>query len=222
MPSWARVKAETVARGNRSADAPARCRGTGFQRLRRAQQKQRKAAIAGGEMQLLAGFQIELVDHTGDSGRRTRTQRLGKSPQRFLAVSGLDQDQAARIETEAVETVSGKPAVLAQSVGGSYEDERVSLRQAGKNRCDEAEGRRYGAFRLGHDFMQRAAGEAAHWQVGIKRADTEGQGFVQTLMAGQEPAQFLYHGGATAGHRKRSEISHLAVSLRPSLAVDKM
>jgi hypothetical protein len=124
MPSGTRVKPEAVARGLRRVDAPARGRGAGFQRRRRPQQQQRQAGIAGGELQLLAGLQIELVDHAGDRGRRRRTQRLGHRPQRVFAVRGFDEDQACRIEAERVEAVAGQPAMLAPRIGRQDEDER--------------------------------------------------------------------------------------------------
>ena len=73
-------------------------------------------------MQLLAQFQIESVDHPGDGTRRRRTQRFGDRPQRVVAVRRLDQNQARRIEAEAVEAVSGKPAVLALPVSRHDEE----------------------------------------------------------------------------------------------------
>ena len=75
--------------------------------------KSRKARIGGGEMQPLAQFQIERVDDAGDGGRRRRPHRLLHGPQGFLAMRGLDQDQAGRIETERVEAMAVQPAVRA-------------------------------------------------------------------------------------------------------------
>ena len=92
MPSWARVKPEAVARGFRGADAPARCRRAGFERLRRPDEKERQSGVAGGELQLLAGLQVEPVDHSGDRVRGSRTQRLRHGPQRVFTVRGFDQD----------------------------------------------------------------------------------------------------------------------------------
>jgi hypothetical protein len=134
-------------------------------------------------MQFLAGLQIELVDHPDDRLRRCRTQRLGNRPQCFFAVRRLDESQACRIETESVEAVSGKTAMLAPSIGRQDKDERGRKRKAGKERHDEAEGGRQFAFRLGYDLVQRAAGQAAFRQVAIDRGNAEGQDFVQTALA---------------------------------------
>jgi hypothetical protein len=58
---------------------------------------------------------------------------------------------------------------------------------AGENRRDEAEGGRCGTFRLRDNLMQGAGVQATVRQVGIKRAQTEGQGRAQPLgYAGQE------------------------------------
>ena len=76
--------------------------------------KSGRPAIAGGELQPLAGLQIELVDHAGDGGRRRRTQRFLHGPQGFFAVRGLDQDQAGGIETETVQAMTVKPAMVAR------------------------------------------------------------------------------------------------------------
>ena len=130
MPAWLREKAEAVARGKCRADAPARRRGACFQGRRRPQQQKRQAGIGGGEMQPLAGFQIERVDQARDGGGRRRTQRFLHGPERFLAVRGLDHDQAGRIETERVETMTMQPAVRAvraQCIGGRDEDDREAI-----------------------------------------------------------------------------------------------
>jgi hypothetical protein len=47
---------------------------------------------------------------------------------------------------------------------------------AGKKRRDEAEGRRHGAFRLGHDLMQGAEGQAPLRQMRINGGKAERQG----------------------------------------------
>jgi hypothetical protein len=177
MPSWARVKAEAIARGFRRANAPACCRGACLQRLRRAQQEKRQVRIAGGEMQPLAQFQIELVDHPGDGNRRGRMQCFGHGPQGLFAVRRLDQDQARRIKTEAADAMSGKPAVSTPCVAGHDHDARMDPRQAGKNSHDETEGGGTRNFALGHDFMQCACRQAAFRQAGIKRGKPEGQDF---------------------------------------------
>jgi hypothetical protein len=75
-------------------------------------------------MQPLAHFQIERVDDAHDGGRRRRPHRLLQGPQGFLALRGLDQDQARRIETERVEAMAMQPAVRAigtQPIGGRDE-----------------------------------------------------------------------------------------------------
>ena len=64
-------------------------------------------------MQPLAQFQIERVDDADDGGRRRRSHRLLHGPQGFLAVCGLDQDQAGRIEPKRVEAMTMQPAVRA-------------------------------------------------------------------------------------------------------------
>ncbi len=244
MPSWARVHAETVARGLRGADAPARCRGACFQRSCRPQQQQRQARIAGGEMQLLAQFQIEPVDHPGDRSRRRRTQRFGERPQRVVAVRRLDQNQARRIEAEAVEAVSGKPAVLALPVSRHDQDDlfprpfpfRGRRRNVSQNCHDEAEGGRQRAWRLGHDFVQGAASQAAVRQVGIERGEVERQGLAKTLPPRQQEPQFAHHGSAAwrlpkragkragrcAGRRtgKSSGIGHFPILLTVDKHVD--
>jgi hypothetical protein len=74
-------------------------------------------------MQPLAQFQIELVDHADDGGRRSRAQRLLDRPQGFSAVRRLDQDQARRIEAEVLEAMAMKPAVWAKPEGRHDEDE---------------------------------------------------------------------------------------------------
>ena len=75
-------------------------------------------------MQPLAQFQIERVDDAHDRGRRRRPHRLLHGPQGFLAVRGLDQDQAGRIEPKRVEAMTMQPAmraVGAQSISGRDE-----------------------------------------------------------------------------------------------------
>jgi hypothetical protein len=64
-------------------------------------------------MQPLAQFQIERVDDAHDGGRRRRPHRFLHGPQGFLAMRGLDQDQAGRIETEPIEAMAVQPAVRA-------------------------------------------------------------------------------------------------------------
>ena len=201
MPARLRVQPEAVARAPRRADAPARCRGAGFQRLRRPDEKQRPAGVAGGELQLLAQFQLEPVDHCGDRKRDARTQGLGHGPQRVFAVRRLDQDRPSRIETERIETVSAQPAVAPPPLGRHDKDDRMG--RAGEKRHDETESGRQRAWRCGHDFMQRAAGKTAIRQAGIEGGKTEGQGAARPGAGGNEPAQFVHQGGAIAPAGKR-------------------
>jgi hypothetical protein len=75
-------------------------------------------------MQPLAQFQIERVDDAGDGGRRRRSHRLLHGPQGFLAVRGLDQNEAGRIETERIEAMAMQPAmraVWARAISGCDE-----------------------------------------------------------------------------------------------------
>src|SRR6516165_4674969 len=123
LPTRTCVTAETVARGSRRADPPARRRGARFERLRRPQQQQRQTAIDGGEMQFLAGLQIEPIDHAGDGLRRSRTQRFKKRPQSVVEVRRLHQDGASWIESEMIEAMPGQAAASAQSVARHHEDD---------------------------------------------------------------------------------------------------
>jgi hypothetical protein len=58
-------------------------------------------------MQFLAGLQIELIDYADDGLRRARTQAFDQRPQRVLPMRGINDDRAARIETETVKAMSG-------------------------------------------------------------------------------------------------------------------
>jgi hypothetical protein len=93
-------------------------------------------------MQPLTGFQIELVDDAGDSGRRARAQRLFHGPQRVFAMRRLGEDQPTRIETERAEAMPVRPAVIAQSIGREDKNERTCLRlmrdRAGRGRVGVA------------------------------------------------------------------------------------
>ena len=101
----------------------------------------------------MAGLEIEPVDHSGDGLRCCRMQSFRHGPQSFFAVRRLDQDQAGGIEAEAVQSMSGKPAVLAQPISRHDEDDRASPRQTAENRHEKAEGGRGCACRRGDDFM---------------------------------------------------------------------
>jgi hypothetical protein len=76
-----------------------------------------------GQLQLLAGLQIEPVDQPGDGGRRRRMQCFRERPQRFLAMGGLDQDHAGGIEAVGIETVSADAAMTALLVSRQDEDQ---------------------------------------------------------------------------------------------------
>ena len=110
MPTRPRDQPETIARGCGRADAPARCRRARFQRRCRTQQQERPPGIRRGELQPLAQFQIELVDHPGDGLRDARTQRFFHGPQGVFAVRRLDKDHARRIEAEGAEAMAMQPA----------------------------------------------------------------------------------------------------------------
>ena len=139
-------------------------------------------------MQLLTGFEVEPVDHPDDGVRRARTQRFRQGPERFFAMRRLDQNEAARIETKAVEAVAKKPAVLASAVGRHDEDERGRAGDVRQQRDDEAEGGGYSVLRLGHDLMQGAAGQTALRQAGIESGQAERQRLARTFPSGQQAA----------------------------------
>ncbi len=101
-------------------------------------------------------------------------QRLLQSPQGVFAMRRLDQDEAGRIETENVEAMTVKPAKFAHLIAWHDEDERLGLREAGKDCRHEAEGGRRGAL-FGHDLMQPAAGQTTLRKVGIEGGKTEGK-----------------------------------------------
>jgi hypothetical protein len=203
MPSRADDETEAVARRLGGADAPACRRRARFQIVRGPQQKQRQAAIDGGEMQPLAKFQIELVDDAGDRGRRARAQRLLDGPQGVVAALGFDQDEALRIKPERGEPVAVKPAMVAKAVSG--EDEEKFFRFSWWGRGDDVrqqrrdETKRSGhGLRRRHDFMQPAAGEAAIGKTRIHRGQAEGESLVNIRRAGQQTAQFLHDSGTMA------------------------
>jgi hypothetical protein len=140
-------------------------------------------------MQLLAGLEIEPVDHPGDGLRGARMQGLGKRPQRVFAVRGLDQDHPGGVETEAVEPMAVQPAMLAPAIGGHDEDQRISARQARQQRDGKTEDGRERGLGLRHEFMQGAAREAAVREDGIDCGKAEGQGMARPLCrSGQKAA----------------------------------
>ena len=125
MPARAGEQPEAVACGLRHADPPARRGGAGFECRRRPDQKERPAAVIGGELQLLAGFQIEPVDRGGDRKRHTRMQGFRRGPEAVLAVRGFDERDARRIETETVEAMSGKMCADEARIARQDENERL-------------------------------------------------------------------------------------------------
>jgi hypothetical protein len=201
MPSCARDQPETVARGFRRADAPARCGSACFERLRRPDEKKWQACIARGEMQLLAGFQIEPVDHRGDRLRHARMQSFRHGPQRFFAMRRFDQSDARGIETEAIQAVSAQAAMLALPIGRQNEDEGAAPRQPRQNCRDETESSREDALGCGDDLVQGAAGQAALRQVGIESGQIERECAVDIVYPGQPPAQFLQNSGTCSRER---------------------
>ncbi len=74
-------------------------------------------------MQLLAGLEIEPVDHPGDGPRRARMQGLRQRPERVLAVCRLDQDRQGGVEAEGIKSVTVQAAVRAPTKGRKNEDE---------------------------------------------------------------------------------------------------
>ncbi len=78
--------------------------------------------------------------------------------------------------------MSVKTAILATPIGRQDEDERGRASDAGQQRHDKTEGGRERRLRLGHDFMQGAAGQAAFRQMRIQRGKAEGQDFGQTFL----------------------------------------
>ncbi len=61
--------------------------------------------------------------------------------------------------------------------------------------------------RLGDDFMQRAAGEAAVGKARIQRGQPERESLVNIRRAGQQATQFLHDGGAVARRGSDSGLS---------------
>ena len=103
------------------------------------------------------------------------------SPQRFLAMRRLHQDQTARIETERIEAMTVRPAVMrSRKMAGRKKDSSRGGRReedAGQHRRDEAEGGGDGAP-AGHDLMQGAVGEAALRHSRMIVARSKGRGLV--------------------------------------------
>jgi hypothetical protein len=89
----------------------------------RPQQKQRQSAIGGGELQPLTVFQIELIDDAGDGGHRARMQRFLHRPQGVFAMRGLRQDQPVWWQTQRIEPVTIRPAIIAQAVSGQDKED---------------------------------------------------------------------------------------------------
>ncbi len=128
-----------------------------------------------GKLEFLAGLEIEPVDQAGDGARRARMQRFGECPERFIAMRRLGQKKTRRIEAERFKAVAGQAAMAALSIGRSDKDEGAGAGQASQNRREETEGGGSRAFRVGHDFMQAAARQAAVREMGIDRRKIERQ-----------------------------------------------
>ena len=79
----------------------------------RPQQKQRQSAIGGGELQPLTVFQIELIDKAGDGRHRARMQRFLHRPKGVFAVRGFRQDQPVRRQSQRMEPMTMRPAIIA-------------------------------------------------------------------------------------------------------------
>ena len=142
-------------------------------------------------------------------------------------MSGLDQDQTARIEAETIAAMAMRTAIFAQSIGRHDEEElflpptRAALARArghacwvrggnaGQQRQNEAEGGRGAAF-FRHDLMQGAARKATLRQVVIDGGKTEGEGLFgrKPLHFGQQPAQFLRDSSAVSHCRGAGRWGH--------------
>ncbi len=180
MPARAHDEPEAVACGFRGADPPACRRGAGFQRRRRPQQKERQSGIGGGELQTLAGSEIELVDGADDGSRGCRVQRFLDRPQGLFALRGFDQDQPAWIESKRVEAVTVKPAknvapLWAVAISRCDPNQRAGFWQTTEHCRDEPESRCGRTLCFGHDFMQATAGQTTLRQMGIEGGKTEWQ-----------------------------------------------
>jgi len=95
--------------------------------LRRAQQQQRQVGVRGGELQPLARFQIEFVDDAGDGGGGARMQRFLQSPQGFVPVRRLDQNETCWIKAKRADAVTMRTAVIAQPVSREDENDRAGI-----------------------------------------------------------------------------------------------
>ena len=170
----------------------------------RPQQQQRQAAIAGRELQFLAGLEIEPVDHPRDGCRCARVQRFRHGPESFLALRRLDQNEARGVKSEAVEAMAKKTAAVTAglaSLDWHDEDERAPRLQTRQDCHHEAESGGNGVLRGWHDFM-KTAGETTLGKMSVKGAKTEGQGpavkgpAVSFFEGPQQAAQFADCGTA--------------------------
>jgi hypothetical protein len=153
MPPPARDKTEAITRGCNRTDPPPRRRRARFHRTGWPQQQERKAGIAGDEMQPLACLEIESFDRSRDSGRRGRAQGFLDGPKGLSLVRRFDQDHAGRIETEAVEAMTVRAAIPREATGRHDKQQRSAARYAAKKRRDEAEGGRHVAGNRGRDLV---------------------------------------------------------------------
>jgi len=191
-----------VARGLGRADAPARRGGARVVRLRRPQQHERQAGVAGREMQPLAGLEIEPGRGAGDRGRHARAQRLLHGPQRLLVVSRLDQDQPGRIEAELPEAVAMRTTVIGERAGRGDEQQwsRCGMKPR-EQRDEKAERGGRVAMLLRRDLMQGAGCEAAVRQMRVERVETERKNVCRAadaLQARQQAAQRVDDRGAVS------------------------
>ncbi len=126
-------------------------------------------------MQPLAGLEIELVDCSRDGGRGGRAQSLSHGPKGLFFVRRLDQNQAGRIEPEAIEAMAVRMAVLSKTASRHRQQQRRIPRHAAKQRREESEGGRHVAISFGRNLVQGPEGEPALRQMGIKGRKAEGE-----------------------------------------------
>ena len=173
-------------------------------RDRRTQQEKRQAGLARRELQTLACLEVESRDRAADRGRHPRAQRFFERPQRLLFVPGLDQDQPRRIETEMMQAMAVRPAVLGEDVrrGDEQHRPRASMRrpEPREQRGEKPERGRRVAMLLRRDLMQGADRETALRQMRVEIGEAEGQGArrADALQARQQAAQLRHDRGAAS------------------------
>jgi hypothetical protein len=74
-------------------------------------------------LQPLTVFQIELIDKAGDGRHRARMQRFLHRPQGVFALRSLRQDQTVWRQPQRIESMTMRPAIIAQAVSGQDEED---------------------------------------------------------------------------------------------------